>query len=272
MTPIAVVRRFPVLSFVTLACLFGWLPYMLAGFGAWQHPENLPLGPLPAALIVVACQGRSELHAWGRQLRSWGAAPHWYLLAVLAPAALQVLIVFINHALGAPLPTGTQLADWPEVPGSIVVFLVLVGIGEEAGWMAFAAPILLRRHGMLVAWVLASAMRIFWHLPLMINGDLPWLLGTVGNAAFTMVMLQVFTASGGRWTLVATWHATLNAVGSSFFFRMVTGDDEANLGFLLAGVYLVVAAGLYFAGGRHRALPDSHERGAVPSQEPVRPG
>ena len=99
----------------------------------------------------------------------------------------------------------------------------------------------------------------------MINGDLPWLLGTVGNAAFTMVMLQVFTASGGRWTLVATWHATLNAVGSSFFFRMVTGDDEANLGFLLAGVYLVVAAGLYFAGGRHRALPDSHERGAVPS-------
>jgi membrane protease YdiL (CAAX protease family) len=271
MTPLAVVRRFPVLSFVALACLFGWAPYIADAFGVWPQPENLPLGPLPAALIVVACQGRPELRAWGRRLRSWGAAARWYLLALLVPIALQVLIVFINHGLGAPLPTGAQLADWPNVPVSIVVFLVLVGIGEEAGWMAFAAPILLRRHGMLVAWVLASAMRIFWHLPLMINGDLPWVLGTVGNAAFTMVMLQVLTASGGRWTLVATWHATLNAVGSGFFFRMVSGDDDANLGFLLAGVYVVVAVGLYFAGGRHRTLPDSYERGAERSQEQVRP-
>ena len=272
MTPVAVVRRFPILSFVALACLFGWAPYIAGGFGLWSHPENLPLGPLPAALIVVACQGRPELRAWGRRLRSWGAAPRWYLLAFLAPAALQVVMVFLNHGLGAPLPTGAQLADWPQVPASIVVFLVLVGIGEEAGWMAFAAPILLRRHGMLVAWVLASAMRIFWHLPLMINGDLSWVLGTVGNAAFTMVMLQVFTASGGRWTLVAVWHATLNAFGGGFFFRMVTGDDRANLDLLMAGIYTVVAAGVYFAGGRHRTLPDSDGGGLEPSQEPVRSG
>jgi hypothetical protein len=60
-----ILRRFPILSFVFLACSFGWAPYVVAFFGLGSHPENLPLGPLPAALIVVACQGRAELRAWG---------------------------------------------------------------------------------------------------------------------------------------------------------------------------------------------------------------
>ena len=38
------------------------------------------------------------------------------------------------------------------MPVTFVTMLVFVGIGEETGWMAFAAPILLRRHGLLVAW------------------------------------------------------------------------------------------------------------------------
>ena len=41
------VRRFPILSFVFLACLFGWTPYIAAFFGLGSNPENLPLGPLP---------------------------------------------------------------------------------------------------------------------------------------------------------------------------------------------------------------------------------
>ncbi|MEV5962173.1 CPBP family glutamic-type intramembrane protease [Kribbella sp. NPDC051952] len=239
------VRRHPVLSFVLLACLFGWAPWILAFFGIGSNPGNFPLGPLPAALIVTACQGRAELREWGGRLRNWRAAPKWYLLAVLAPAAVHVLNVLVNHLLGAPLPTGEQLAGWPGALATIPVLVVLIGIGEEAGWMAFAAPILLRRHGLVVAWLLASAMRILWHLPLMLNGDLPWVLGVVGNAAFTMVMLQVFVASGGRWQLVAVWHASLNAVGSGFFFTMVTEADNARLGILLAAAYTVIATLTY---------------------------
>jgi membrane protease YdiL (CAAX protease family) len=268
-TLVGTVRRFPILSFVILACLFGWIPYFLGLFGAWSQPENFPFGPLPAALIVVACQGRTELRAWGRQLRNWRVAPKWYLLAVLAPAVLHTVNVLINHGLGAPLPTADQLANWPTVPATMVITLVLVGLGEEAGWIAFAAPILLRRHGLVVAWVLASAMRIFWHLPMMISGDLSWVVGIVGNAAFTMVMLQVFVASGGRWTLVAVWHATLNAFGGSFFFQMVTGEDRTHLDYLLAAMYTLVAVVAYFAGraapGDVQASPEVSERAMVDS-------
>jgi len=246
-----VARRYPIVSFVVLACVFGWAPYIAAYVGLGSNPGNLPLGPLVAALIVTACQGRAELRTWLRQLRSWRAPPRWYLLAVLAPAALHFFNVLVNHALGAPLPTWEQLAGLPAAVASLVVFVALVGVGEEAGWTAFVAPILLRRHGLLVAWVIASVMRICWHLPLMISGDLPWVIGTVGNAAFTMVVLQVFTASGGRWTPMAVWHASLNAFGGAFFFQMVTGQDKARLGYLLAAAYTVVATITYFA-ARHR--------------------
>jgi hypothetical protein len=79
---------------------------------------------------------------------------------------------------------------------------------------------------MLGARVAASTIRIVWHLPMMPNGGLRWLVGTVCNAAFTMVTLQLLVRSGGHWTPAAVWHATLNAFGSSFLFLMVTGDDK----------------------------------------------
>lgn len=257
-SPVAVriVRSYPLVVFVLLACLFGWAIWIGVFLSGGTGGGNLPLGPIMATLIVVSCQGREELRSWARRVRSWRAPPRWYLLAVLAPIALHVLIVVANHWLGASLPTSDQLAGWAQVPATFVVVLVLIGIGEEAGWTAFAAPILLRRHSMLVAWVLASAMRILWHLPLMISGDLPWVLGIVGNAAFTMVTLQVLVASGGRWSLVAVWHAMLNAAGGSFFFTMVTGHDEARLNLLLAGVYAVVAVIAYVSGRRHHSPHD----------------
>ena len=183
-------------------------------------------------------------------------APSWYVLAVVAPVSLQLLTVVTNHALGAPWPTSGQLAGWTQVPLDFLGMLILVGIGEEVGWALFAAPILLRRHGILVAWALASAMRIFWHLPLMIGGDLSWLLGTIGNAAFVMVMLLLLLASDGRWTLVAVWHAALNATSGLFFFAMVSGADRDRLELLFTGGYSIVAVAAYLAWSRRLAMRD----------------
>jgi membrane protease YdiL (CAAX protease family) len=248
-----IARRYPLVSFVVLACAFGWSPYLVAFLTGGSGAENNPLGPLAAALVVVSCQGWEALKGWGRTVRNWRAAPRLYALAVLAPLAVQLLIVAANSAFGAPLPSSGQLAEWPQAVVGFVIMLVFVGIGEEAAWMAFAAPVLLQRHGLLVAWVFAAGMRILWHLPLMLAGDLGWVLGTIGNAAFTMVALQLLITRGGRWSLVAVWHATLNAVGSVYFFTMVTGEDKARLGFLLALAYAVVAVALLLHGNRRHS-------------------
>jgi membrane protease YdiL (CAAX protease family) len=250
MSPRSLVRRFPLTAFVALACLFGWSFFIVDLLTGGSGAENLPIGPFFAVLVVVACQGRAELAAWGRQLRSWRAPPRWYLLSVLAPIVLVVLIVLANHAWGAPLPTADQLGQWPQVPVDFLTMLVLVGIGEEVGWTAFAAPILLRRHSLLLAWLLVAGIRIFWHLPMMLTGSLSWTLGLLGNAAFSMVALLVLMASGGRWSLVSVWHAALNAASGLFVFHMVSGDDRARLGLLMSLSYSVVAVTWYLAQGR----------------------
>ena len=249
---IAAVRRFPLVAFFLLACLIGWAPYLVTFLAGGSGAENFPLGPGLATLVVVSCLGRAELRAWARQIRSWRASPRWYLVALLVPATVTLLLVTVNHGFGAPWPTSDQLAEWPDAVGTFMAMLIFVGIGEETGWMAFAAPILLRRHGLLTAFVFSAGMRILWHLPLMLAGDLTWTLGVAGNAGFTLVMLVVLSASGGRWSLVAVWHAMLNATGGLFFFRMVTGEDKARLGVLLSCTYVLLGAAAYVAWRRRQ--------------------
>ena len=241
-SPTYLIRRYPISAFALLACLFGWSPYGLAALGLGTNPENMPLGPALAALVVTSCQGREALRAWGRSLRTWAASPWLYLLAVVAPIFMHVSIVLVNSLMGAPLPTGTQLGAWPEVPVTFLAMLVLVGLGEEAGWTAFAAPILLRRFGLLGAFAVLAPLRIFWHLPLMLTGDMPLVIGILGNAGFQLIVLVMLQHRRGSWTLAAVWHATLNAFGGAFFFTMVTGPDLDRLGVLLGLVYALVGA------------------------------
>ena len=240
-SPVRLIRDHPILSFAVLACLFGWSNWIAAAFGLGSDPGNNPFGPVVAALVVAACQGRISLATWWRRLRTWRAPPAWYAVAVLVPFGVHVINVLINHGLGAPLPTAAQLGQWTGLPITFVVLLVAIGIGEEAGWMAFAAPLLLRRHGLLGAWAVLSAIRICWHLPLMVSGQSSWLMGFVANAAFQMVLLQVFRLSGDRWSLAAVWHATLNTFGGSFLFTMVSGADQDRLGVLLTAAYVLLA-------------------------------
>ncbi len=253
------VRSHPLTSFALLACLFGWLPYILAAVGVGSEPENMPFGPVVAAAVVTACQGREVLRTWAWQLLRWGAAPGWYALAVLTPIVVHLAIVGLNHLWGAPLPTGDQLAGWPQIPVVFVIMLLMVGIGEEAGWTAFAAPLLLRRHGLLGAWAVLAAVRTFWHLPLMLSGDMPWLMGILGNVGFQLVVLWMMQASDGRWTLAAVWHATLNAFGGMFFFQMVTGTHQEHLSLLLGIAYAALGAACLTAPMR-RLANRRHER------------
>lgn len=240
---LGVLRDHPVTSFFVLACLFGWSPYVVAWI-AGGSGQNLPLGPLIAAVVVTLGAGGTMWRRWIRTVRSCGMPWGWFAVALLAPVAMHVIQVFINAAFGAPLPTGDQLSTWPEVPVTFMIMLVMVGLGEEAGWTAFATPMLLRRHPFLVVWALMSAMRIFWHLPLMLTGDLPWVLGTLGNAGFQMVLLAVYVLSGYRWGTAAVWHASLNALGGPFLFQMVEGADRVRLAWIMSVAYAVLAVGM----------------------------
>ena len=133
-------RALPILLFAVLACILGWSQYIAAWLGARIAPDNIPLGPLVAAVITALILGASELKAWWRQLLNFRASVGWYILALAAPALIIAAAVLANHAFGAPLPTAAQLSGWTAIPLNFAIMLLMVGIGEEAGWMAFAAP------------------------------------------------------------------------------------------------------------------------------------
>jgi membrane protease YdiL (CAAX protease family) len=238
------IRTHPLPAFVVLACLVGWLPYLLAAAGVGSEPENLPLGPLVAAAIVAACCGRDTLAAWGRRVRDVRLPLLWLAVALLLPVAMHILQVLINYGFGAPLPTSAQLAGWTSVPVGFVVMLILVGVGEEAGWTAFATPLLLQKYSFGTTFAVMAAIRIGWHLPLMLTGNLPWVLGTLGNAGFQLVLLCLYRFSGDRWFTAAVAHASLNALGGPFLFQMVTGADRARLAVIMAVAYALLGLAL----------------------------
>ena len=204
--------------------------------GADTTPGGMPLGPIIGAAIVAACLGRAEFKQWGRRLIAVRAGVGWYALALLAPLAIITGAALINYALGAARPTPSQLAIWTELPGTFIFFLIFVGIGEEAGWTAFAAPLLLQRRTLGQAWLILSAIRVLWHVPLMLSGDLPWVLGIGGNIAFQFLVLRLFQRTD-RWFLAAIWHAALNTAGGKFFFQLVQGKDAARLAVLMVVGY-----------------------------------
>jgi membrane protease YdiL (CAAX protease family) len=236
------VRASPLIWFVFLACVGGWTSYFVAGID--PSADNNPLGPLFAAFLVLLFLGKPALKEWGSRLITVRTSPVWYSVAFIVPILITAASVLINHLLGAPLPTGLQLSGWTNLGGSLVAMVIFVGVGEEAGWTAFAAPRLLNRHSFVPAWLILSAIRITWHLPMMLNTHLSWTLGVGGNLFFQFVLLWLFIRSGRQWFPAAIWHATLNTAGGMFFFRMVTGDDNERLGTILVASYGLLAGAL----------------------------
>ncbi len=226
-----------------------------------------------AALVVAACQGRAGLDSWWRRLRYVAGSPVWYALAVLVPLAVHLVIVLVNHGLGAPLPTPAQLGHWPDLPATFVVNLDRDRDrrgGRLDGLRRTAAAAPSRSAASLGDPV--SALRILWHLPLMITGDSSVVMGVVGNAAFQLILLQLFSSSGGRWSLAAVWHATLNTFGGSFFTAMVTGADQERYGLLLSALYAVLAIMAVLVGRHHATRRDQWvSQPAAPTPVPAAP-
>lgn len=218
---IAFIKRHPLVTFFIFTYIFSWWSWPILG-------DQNPTGPLLAALIVVPIiGGKVGLKAWASRIVRWRVGLHWY---------------------------ATQLAAWVDIPSNFLLFLILVGIGEETGWMAFAAVLLLRRHPFITAWLILSTIRVFWHLPLMFSGDLSWVLGIGGNIAFQFLMLWLFQHTG-VWFLAAIWHAMLNATGGKFFFQMVQGEDQARLGLLMTAGYILTATVVFLVDRRNLERP-----------------
>jgi membrane protease YdiL (CAAX protease family) len=225
--------------FTTLTIVLSWWRWPLWEPGSSNGPIE-PFGPAIAAFIVVAVSGNAELRRFARTVVNLKASPAWLVAAVLTPIVMVVAAVTVNTMLGAPAPTGSQLAGWTELPVVFLGMFLFVGLGEEIGWTAFGAPRALNARHFLVAAAILTGIRSFWHLPVLMTGELQWVM-VIGTVAFQILILWMYRRSGGRWFPAALFHATVNTVGGPFFFGMVEGPDLARLATIFSIGYALLA-------------------------------
>jgi uncharacterized protein len=232
--------RHPLLTFTVLTLVISWLPVIPYALGLFPG-TLLACGPFLAAIVTAAVVGgRKGLRTYFRRLIRWRVGVGWYVLALLAPVAGWAIVTYVNVLLGAAPPSPAQLAGWPLIVTSTLIFLInpLGGAWEEPGWRGYALPLLLRRHSALVASAVLGVIWTLWHVPMFLTGFVPW-----ADAALVFVLSFVFTAiylrTAGSVLIAFLLHASLNGAGE-FFVLLFTGADRVRLYWLLTALCAVV--------------------------------
>ena len=161
--------------------------------------EFLPVGPLAAAVIVIAlAEGRAGFRAWGRRLIRWrvgGSGTPWHSCS---PPFLSWSPDFANMALGASAP-GLGTGDVVRAPDRL---------RRPAGQSDGRAPGRGTRFPRLrptpapgiapAAAVRGDPRRLvaLWHLPLVLFGGLS-LIGLPTTFAITFLYVWLFNRTGG---------------------------------------------------------------------------
>jgi membrane protease YdiL (CAAX protease family) len=192
--------------------------------------EFLPIGPLAAAIIVIAlAEGRPGFRAWGRRLIRWRVGWVWYAVALLLPVVIVTLTGLINMALGASAPGLGQLT-WS---GLLTVFAVrLVNpldgpLGEEPGFRGYALPLFQASRTPLQSAAMLGVLVALWHVPLVLFGGLS-LTGLPTTFAITFLYVWLFNRTGGSVLLTLLFHNSQGTftIGSFGFAGADAGRAE----------------------------------------------
>ena len=234
------VRHHPIITF------FG-LTYALT-LAAFPFGVFLTFAPLVAVLIVVPlAQGWAGLRELGARMIRWRVRWYWYVVALGLPLAVAVVAIVLNVALGASAPS---LATFPPLSSVLVVFaLRLINpldgpLGEEPGWRGFALPGLQAGRSPLLATAILGVLVAVWHVPLVLMGQLPALLGLVGTFAVAFWYTWLFNHTDGSAFMTLVMHASEGTVAQVAVIGLFAEADAARGISLYFGGICVVAIGL----------------------------
>jgi uncharacterized protein len=230
----SVVKRHPIVTFFVLSYAISW------GALPFESVRFLPSGPLFAALIVIPMtQGVAGLKELGSRMIRWRVRWYWYAAALGLPLVVHLAYAGINVAAGAGLPslTFTSLTTFLMVFAVRLVNPADGPLGEHPGWNGVALPGLQGAgYSPLLATAILAPLVAGWHLPTFFleeGGLQPSVLvaGLVTTMAVTFWYAWLFNHTGGSILLLVMAHS-------------VEGSIQYELGWLVMGVWCVVAIGL----------------------------
>jgi membrane protease YdiL (CAAX protease family) len=241
----SVVRRYPLIVFFVLAYVFSWWPWPLYAFGLSPSPI-IAFGPFLAAILVLALTtGKGGVVTLLRRMVRWRVRPVWYAVALLLPVAISGGAALLNVVvLGASAPSPAELGAWSGLVPTFFLQLLVPGIGgawEEPGWRGYALPKLQGGHSALLASLILGVVWAFWHLPLMVIGQIH-LSDPVFIVAWTVVLTWVFNNTNGSVLIAMLMHNIHNVISGGYFSAMFSGADWVRQGWLLVALWCAVAA------------------------------
>src|SRR6266508_3723531 len=232
----SVVKRHSLVTFFVLAYALSWWTALLA-------PHNLfPFGPLLAALIVLPFVGGwSGVAGFLRRIVQWRVGLPWYALVLVLPVVLVSTAVGLNLLLGARILSTDRIPSLSDVP-MMVLFILLIGLGEEPAWRGFALPRLMAGRTALAGSLLLGVLHAIWHLPLFgleydWQNGLPWAISVL---SFAVVTAWMYNRTHGSLLLPILMHVSVNIAGK-YFFNLFSGTDLLQLWWLWGGLWGVVA-------------------------------
>jgi membrane protease YdiL (CAAX protease family) len=241
----SVVRRYPLIVFFVLAYVFSWWTWPLYAFGLSPSPI-IAFGPFLAAILVLALTtGKGGVVTLLRRMVRWRVRPVWYAVALLLPVAISGGAALLNVVvLGASAPSPAELGAWSGLVPTFFLQLLVPGIGgawEEPGWRGYALPKLQGGHSALLASLILGVVWAFWHLPLMVIGQIH-LSDPVYIVAWTVVLTWVFNNTNGSVLIAMLMHNIHNVISGGYFSAMFSGADWVRQGWLLVALWCAVAA------------------------------
>jgi uncharacterized protein len=240
----SVVRRYPLIVFFVLAYVFSWWPWPLYAFGLSPSPI-IAFGPFLAAILVLALTtGKGGVVTLLRRMVRWRVRPVWYAVALLLPVAISGGAALLNVVLGASAPSPAELGAWSGLVPTFFLLLLVPGTGgawEEPGWRGYALPKLQGGHSALLASLILGVVWAFWHLPLMVIGQIH-LSDPVFIVAWTVVFTWVFNNTNGSVLIAMLMHNMHNVISGGYFSAMFSGADWVRQGWLLVALWCAVAA------------------------------
>jgi membrane protease YdiL (CAAX protease family) len=241
----SVVRRYPLIVFFVLAYVFSWWPWPLYAFGLSPSPI-IAFGPFLAAILVLALTtGKGGVVTLLRRMVRWRVRPVWYAVALLLPVAISGGAALLNVVvLGASAPSPAELGAWSGLVPTFFLLLLVPGTGgawEEPGWRGYALPKLQGGHSALLASLILGVVWAFWHLPLIVIGQIHP-SDPVFIVAWTVVLTWVFNNTNGSVLIAMLMHNMHNVISGGYFSAMFSGADWVRQGWLLVALWCAVAA------------------------------
>lgn len=237
------VRRHSILVFVALAYALSWWPWFWFRIDpAIADAPILPLGPLVAALIVLAMLGGWQpIKALLKKCLRWRIGLIWYAVALLLPLGTTLAAVELNLLAGAAQVEAFEFPSIGDTAVRLLFIFISIGIGEEIAWRGFLLDKLLARHTVIKATLIVALIHIVWHAPLFgveynYSNVLPW---AISVTCFSIVMSWVYLRSGRSLLPSMLMHTAVNTL--AVLFGMFEAGDQLRLWWLWCGLWVIAA-------------------------------